>query len=351
MKAYFGNIRIAGVLGVVPSNVSYFDDEVANYSHTASNSRKLKLAMGYDQHRIAEPGVTTSDLACFGLRRLLEEKLIDVATIDAIFFVSQTSDYLVPPTSAYIHGKFAFKQDTYCIDINDGCSGYIKALYEAAAFLSCTASQRVIIIAGDVLSPKVSVNDRNSYPLIGDAVTITVMEKADSSSSIDIELLFDGKGYDKLIIPAGGARLASSVATAEMQTDDDGNRRSMDHLVMQGRDVFAFTQTVVPEFMTDFLSKHDLMPSDIDRFFLHQANAFILDRLRLKLGVAKEKIPDLVIRKYGNSSSGSIPMCIASSLLPPGGVKAMACGFGVGLSWGAALFELKQLEFCKVIDF
>lgn len=351
MKASFSHVRIAGVLSVVPSRVSFFDDEVVNYSHSPANSRKLKMAMGYDQHRVAEPGVTTSDLACFGLQRLFDEHQIDPASIGAIFFVSQTPDYVVPPTSAYIHGKFAFPQDTYCIDINDGCCGYIKALYEAAACLSCTATQRALIIAGDVLSAKVSIHDRNSYPLIGDAATITLLEKTAVPSPLDIEIFYDGRGYDKLMIPAGGARLACSTATAELQTDEDGNRRSANHLVMQGRDVFAFTQTVVPEFMTAFLVRHDLTPEDIDVFLLHQANAFILDRLRAKLGVGKEKVPDLVIRKFGNSSSGSIPMCIATSLPTLDGVKAMACGFGVGLSWGAALFELKHLDFCKVIDF
>ncbi len=351
MKARFSGVRIAGVISVVPSKISRFDDELENYSHSHANSQKLKVAMGYDQHRVAPSGVTTSDLACFGLSRLFGAHGVDSASIGAIFFVSQTPDYIIPATSAYIHGKFPFSQDTYCVDINDGCNGFIKALYEASAFLAVTGAERALIIAGDVLSAKVSIHDRNSYPLIGDAATITVVEKTDTRSFLDIQIMNDGRGYDKLIIPAGGARCPSSSTTAELHTDEDGNRRATDHLVMQGRDVFAFTQTVVPEFMTAFLASHDLVPEDIDLFLLHQANAFIIDRLRAKLGVPKEKVPDQVIRKFGNSSSGTIPMCISNLLPIQKRVKVLACGFGVGLSWGAALFELNRLDFCEVIDF
>lgn len=351
MRARFSDIRIVGVLSVVPSHISRFDDELENYSHPHANSKKLKVTMGYDQHRVASSGVTTSDLACFGIRSLFSDHGVDPASIGGVFFVSQTPDYIIPPTSAYIHGRFAFSQDTYCIDINDGCNGFIKALYEASAFLSVTRAKRALIIAGDVLSPRVSIHDRNSYPLIGDAATITVVERTDTLSNLDIEIMNDGRGYDKLMIPAGGARCPSSLVTAELHVDKDGNRRAADHLVMQGRDVFAFTQTVVPEFMTDFLARRELMPADIDLFLLHQANAFIIDRLRAKLGVPKEKVPDQVIRQFGNSSAGTIPMCISNLSPVQRSVKVLACGFGVGLSWGAALFDLHQLDFCQIIEF
>lgn len=351
MKAVFSDIRVDGVLGVVPGRISRFDDEIENYSQAPANSRKLKVAMGYDEHRIADPGVTTSDLACYGLRHLIEAGKIDPAEIDGIFFVSQTPDYSLPATSAYIHGQFEFRKDAYCVDINDGCCGYVKALYEAAAFLTVTNSRKALVIAGDVLSSRVSIHDRNSYPLVGDAATITVLERSTGAGGLDIEIFNDGRGYDKLMIPAGGARLPVSDATAELVADEDGNRRALNHLVMQGRDVFAFTQTVVPEFILDFMARRELTTANIDLFLLHQANAFILDRLRTKLGVDKTKLPDEVIRKYGNSSSGTIPMSVVTAYKNDQEASVLACGFGVGLSWGAALFKLVQLDFCELIEF
>jgi len=354
MKARFDDVRIAGVLGVAPARTSRFDDELGNYSQPAANSRKLKVAMGYGEHRVAAAGVTTSDLACFGLQRLVDEGRLDPAGVDAIFFVSQTPDYPIPATSAIIHGRFGFPQETYCVDINDGCCGYIKGLYEAAAFLATTGAARALLVAGDVLSAKVSPHDRNSYPLVGDAATITVLERRPGAGRLDIEIRNDGRGWDKLMVPAGGARQPCTPATAVLAMDEDGNSRSPEHLVMQGRDVFAFTQTVVPEFILDFLGRRALAPADMDLLALHQANAFILDRLRAKLGVGKDRLPDEVIRRYGNSSSGTIPMTIAAAGKDgahAGIVRTLACGFGVGLSWGAALFELKDLDFCTLIEF
>lgn len=350
MKTSFTNIKISGVLGVVPKRTLFFDDEIVNYSHSVENSKKLKTVMGYDQHRVASPGVTASDLACHGLDYLFTKLKIDPRSIDAIFFISQTPDYVLPPTSAYIHGRFDFSKETYCVDINDGCCGFIKGLYEAGAFLSTTSSKRALIITGDVLSPKVSANDRNSFPLIGDAVALTILEKSNTPTPMCVEIFYDGKNFDKLIVPAGGARMPVNSDTEKLLADEEGNRRSLSNLVMQGRDVFAFTQTTVPDFILSFLDNLGLSPVDIDLFLLHQANSFILDRLRAKLGVGKEKVPDFVVRKYGNSSSATIPMTIASMARPLNGVKAMACGFGVGLSWGGALLDLDNLEFCNVIE-
>ena len=350
MKAAFSHVRVAGVLGIVPSGIRYFDDELDNYSHPPANSLKLKQAMGYGQHRIAANGTTTSDLACFGLARLFGEHGIAPESIDAIFFVSQTPDYVLPATSAFIHGQFAFSKDTYCVDINDGCAGFVKGLYEAAAFLHCTDAQRVLVIAGDVLSPKVSIHDRNSYPLVGDGATVTLLEKTLAPSPMEIELYVDGSGYGRLMIPAGGARMPLDAAAQVLAEDEDGNRRAPSHLRMDGKEVFAFTQTVVPAFLADFLQNRALAPQDIDLFLLHQANSFILDRIRMKLGVGKDKLPDQVIRNYGNSSSATIPMSLACAA-PVTPTTVLACGFGVGLSWGAALFPVDRLDFCSVIEY
>lgn len=351
MKAVFSGIRVAGVLGVVPRRVSRFDDELPNYSQPVANSRKLKTVMGYDQHRVAQPGVTTADLAAAGLEHLFARGLVAPGDVDALFFVSQTPDYVLPATSACLHGRFGLPQSTYCADINDGCAGYIKGLYEAAAFLSVTGARRALLVAGDVLSSRVSPHDRNSYPLVGDAATITLLERGDDASTLDIELMVDGRGWEALKIPAGGARLPAGPATAQMEEDEDGNRRAPEHLVMQGREVFAFTQTVVPEFILDFLARRASKPADMDLLLLHQANAFILDRLRAKLEVGPERLPDTVIRKYGNSSSATVPLALALACAGRERARVLACGFGVGLSWGAALFEMRQPGFCEVIDF
>lgn len=342
MHAYFNSVRISAVIGVVPSSVSYFDDEVSNYSHDLSSNLKLKEVMGYGEHRVVTGNTTTCDLASAGMSALMSRGLLNADEVNALFFISQTPDYVIPPTSSFLHGKFNLPADAYCVDINDGCNGYIKGLFEAFSFLNSTKTECAVIVAGDVLSPLVSRRDRNSFPLVGDAATVTVIRRNKSwaDEKISISIRNDGRGFDKLIIPAGGAR-QKVIGNEVDELDAEGNWRSICNLRMNGRDVFAFTQTVVPSFLQEIIEMSGLKSSDVHRFYLHQANAFIIDRLRRKLGASTDQMPDRVIRKYGNSSSGTIPMLIATE---PKGDEILRCvlgGFGVGLSWGAANLMLQ----------
>lgn len=342
MYASFDSFHISAVIGVVPSSVSYFDDEVSNYTHDVSSSIKLKEVMGYGEHRVVTGNTTTCDLAYAGMVELMSRGLLCSDEINALFFISQTPDYVIPPTSSVLHGQFDLPSDAYCVDINDGCNGYIKGLFESLSFLDATNTECAVIVAGDVLSPLVSRRDRNSFPLVGDAATVTVIRRNKSSidDKISITIRNDGSGFDKLIIPAGGAR-QKIIGNEVDELDVEGNLRSIRNLRMNGRDVFAFTQTVVPAFLQEIMESEGLKPSDVDRFYLHQANAFIIDRLRKKLGTSADQMPDRVVRKYGNSSSGTIPMLIATEPTGDQTLRCMLGGFGVGLSWGAATLMLQ----------
>jgi 3-oxoacyl-[acyl-carrier-protein] synthase-3 len=280
-------------------------------------------------------------LASKGISELISRGLLHSKEVAALYFVSQTPDYVIPPTSSFLHGQFNLLTDAYCADINDGCNGYLKGLFEAMSFLYSTNTDCAILVAGDVLSPLVSRRDRNSFPLIGDAATVTVIRRNKSweGEKISISIRNDGVGFDKLIIPAGGAR-QRIIGDEEDEIDGEGNWRSVRNLRMNGRDVFAFTQTIVPSFLKEVMESDGLKSSDINRFYLHQANAFIIDRLRKKLGVTPEQMPDRVIKNYGNSSSGTIPMLIASEPKQDRFLDCLLCGFGVGLSWGAASLKL-----------
>ncbi|QYJ98953.1 ketoacyl-ACP synthase III [Shewanella alkalitolerans] len=352
MKSNIGNISLKGILAAVPRHVSNFDDEIKNYSHTEQSSKKLKKLMGYDQHHIVSKETALTDM----IIPLLEELPVTLGCsykdIDAIFVVTQTPDYPIPSTASILHGAFDFKTDCYCIDINDGCNGYIRGLFEASSLIRNSDAKKVLLIAGDVLSRKVSLKDRNSYPLIGDAVTVTLIEKRSKCVNAPLEIKHDGKGAKALMIPSGGMVRTCSLETAILAEDTEGNWRSPEQLVMQGRDVFTFTQTTVINFIKEFVNTHSKL-EEIDLFFFHQANKFILDRFRTALKVNEEQLPSEVIAKYGNSSSATVPMSIVLSWGNHSGFlgkKALLSGFGIGLSWGAALIEMNELAVCKLIE-
>ena len=184
MNLFFKNKKITGILSVIPNRVVFFEDEMSNYNASITKSLKLKQAMGFNKKHIVENGVTSSDLCITGLEYLFKNELLNKNEIDALIMVTQTPDYIMPPTSNVIQGHFGLKHDMICMDINQGCAGFIVGLIQAFMLLDQEVINKVVLLNADVLSPKVSKNDRNSNPLIGDGASITIIEKSKGKNYI-----------------------------------------------------------------------------------------------------------------------------------------------------------------------
>lgn len=354
MDFVFHNKKISGILTVLPHKAVKFEDEMVNYSFSPAKCMKLKLAMGYNEHRIAESGQCSSDFCRFGLQYLFDNGLLSKDDIDALLFVSQSPDYYMPPTSNILHGHFGLKHDCLCLDINQGCAGFEIGLIQAFMLLEQPAINKVVLMNADVLSPKVSDRDRNSKPLIGDAASITIVEKSDDDNTIFANVKMDGAGAFALNIPAGGFRMPSTVETAIMEQDAAGNFRSKNNLVMQGDDVFNFVQREVPPMIEHLFEVSGTNREDVDWFMFHQPNKFMLHKLADKLGIPHDKMPANVVENFGNASGVTVPTCISFNLgnqIVDGSKKMCLAGFGVGLTWSSILIEMKNLMFNKIIEF
>ena len=344
MQFQFKGVAINSVAVVLPDVIRKFDDDVKNFDFPIERSMKLKSIMGYDQHQVVSEGVTSSDLALFGIRKLVEENLIQLDEIDALIYVTQSPDYFMPPTSSVIHGALGLGEEVYCVDLNQGCAGFVIGLIEGFSLIDSGRANKVLLINSDVISRKVSVKDRNSYPLIGDAASITLLEAKKGSNASAIAR-FDGKSHEALIIPAGGFRTPSTSETAELVNSGDGNWRSQDNLRMDGSAVFNFVQTKVPELIEDLFSLAGVSDKDVDCYAFHQPNRFMLEKLADKMEVSRQKMPNNVVEQFGNTSSVTIPMAIIeanSTINNP--VNFCFAGFGVGLTWAAMYLSSNQIE-------
>ncbi len=354
MKFKYKNKRISGVLTVIPKNYKTFDEEMANYQADIKRTKRLKMVMGYDRHHLVEPNVCVSDLAVFGIEHLLDKGLLKKDEIDALVLVTQSPDYFMPSTSNIIQGRLGLKQDVFCVDINQGCAGYIVGLMEAFSLLAQDDVSKVVLVNSDVLSRKVSNEDRNSYPLIGDAASITIVERSVNENFIDGEILMDGTRYDTLIIPAGGFKLPSSPETAVMRESEEGNRRSLDNLVMKGGEVFNFVQTEMPPFIDNLFKQINVTKDEIDWYLFHQPNKFMVEKLAEAMDVPYEKMPSNIVTHFGNASGVTVPTNICYNLgdrLLDNEYKVCLAGFGVGLTWGAMVLTLGKLDFCEMTEF
>ena len=342
------------MLAVVPARELQFLDEMKNFNAPEARSRKLKETMGYDRRRLVEPGVCVSDMVVFGLERLFERGWLKREEIDALILVTQTPDHFLPPTSNIIQGRLGLKQDAYCLDISQGCAGFVIGLIQAFMLLEQDSIRKVVLVNSDVLSRKASPKDRNIYPLIGDAAAITVVERDPADSVIHAKLKMDGSRNEILIIPAGGLRQPSTPETAVLQNVGDNNLRAKDHLFMDGSAVFNFVQTEVPGIIEDVLQTAGAGVETVDYFLCHQPNRFMLQKLADKMKVPHARMPNNVVERFGNSSGATIPIAVMLNLadrVKNGECLACLAGFGVGLTWAAMLMRLGGLAFCEIVDY
>jgi len=354
MKLVFHGKRIEGLLTVLPANERLFVDEMDQFDFPRGRSLKLKEVMGYDRHRLVDGDVCVSDLAVAGFEHLFAQGLLDRDGFDALIVVTQTPDHLMPATSFVIQGRLGLKQDLFCLDINQGCAGFLIGLYEAFMLLEQPAIRRVALLNADVMSRKVSPRDRNSYPLIGDAAAITLIGQSDDNAPIHANLKMDGRRREALMIPAGGLREPSSEETRVAHTDAEGNLRARDDLVMDGSAVFNFVQTEVPPMIEALLASAGTHMAVVDTFLFHQPNRFMLQKLAEKLQIPCEKMPSNVVEHFGNSSGVTIPLALAFNLrerVCRETLTAVFGGFGVGLTWSSLLMPLGPLAFCEMIDY
>ena len=350
----FKNKKITGVALIVPENERSFLDDMKMFNADERRSMRLAKVMGYDKHRIAPDNVAASDFVEYGFKNLFESGNLEREDIDALIYVTASPDHFLPPTSRILHGKLGFKQETYCIDITQGCAAFEDGLIQAFLLLDQPAINKVALVTTDVLSHKVSKKDRNSYPLIGDAASITIIEKSETENNIEAVILNDGTRADALKIPAGGFRMPCSAETSVLQADEEGNERALDNLVMDGTAVFNFVMQDVPPMLFDLFKRANHSKDDFDWFLFHQPNRFMLQKLAEKLEVPYEKMPANVVEKYGNSSGTTVPavtvLTFEGKEMP---AKQRVCfsGFGVGLTWAAVVMDISPFDFIKTIIF
>jgi 3-oxoacyl-[acyl-carrier-protein] synthase-3 len=354
MNFTFSDKKISGILTILPENEVSFEDEMGNYNFSEAKSLRLKAAMGFNKKRIVKDGVTGSDLCIQGMNYLLDNNHLTKDEIDALILVTQSADYIMPPTSNVIQGALGLKHDMICLDINQGCAGYLVGLLQSFMLLDQPAISKVVLLNADVLSPKVSKRDRNSNPLIGDAASISIIERSSAPTTISCSIKMNGQGAFALQIPAGGAKLPNSAETSVLDEDANGNFRSKDHLVMKGDEVFNFVQTEVPPLIEEVLALARVPKDEIDYFMFHQPNRFMLQKLADKIGVSRDKMPSNIVENFGNSSGVTIPLAITFNIgseIEKRNYKLCLSGFGVGLTWAAMVIDLGPLEFCKQIDY
>ncbi len=285
-----------------------------------------------------------SDLAVAAANKLFESGVCASEEIDFLVLVTQMPDYFMPTSACLVQNRLGLRTTCGAIDINLGCSGFIYGLAVAKSLVEAAVASTVLLITSDTYTKWINPKDRSTRTLFGDGAAATLVSGVESESDLigPFVLGSDGRGVKDIVVPAGGFRRPVTPETSIPREDETGSWRSEENLFMNGGEVLAFTIRTVPPVIDELLRKSGLTLDDVELVIPHQANKFMLERLRAKLKVPSEKYW-IDMKESGNTVSATIPIAIESARNQgrlKSGDRALVAGFGVGYSWGAAMIRI-----------
>jgi 3-oxoacyl-[acyl-carrier-protein] synthase-3 len=315
-------ISITGLGCYVPERV-LTNDEIAGMVDTSDEW--ISSRTGIKQRRVAAEHEAMSDLALPAARRALEQAGVSGPDLDLIIVATVTPDMAFPATATLLADELG-SADAAAYDLSAGCTGFMYAIAQAYGMLAAGLAERALVVGGDILTRILDWTDRSTLVLFGDGAGAVVLERVERGGFLGFELGADGGGGKELFLPGSGSRIS-----------ENGSH----HLLMNGREVFKFATRVMVSSAEAVLEECGKSVDDIDVYVPHQANVRIIDHAARKLGIPEEKVV-VNVDRYGNTSSGSIPLALADASddgrLKPGKLVLMT-GMGAGLTWGSALIE------------
>lgn len=337
------NVRFAGMASCVPHRII---DSVRDCPPSQRSEReRLVRNIGIQTRRVCPEWQTFSDLAIIAAEKLLEELQWQREDIDALIVITQSPDYLIPSTAIILQDRLGLPHSTIAFDVNLGCSGYPFGLHLLSSMISAGGVKKALLMIGD---KSIKVKD----PLFSDAGTVTALEFALDAPPIYFDLNSDGSGHRAIMLPVGGHREPYGPQHHISTRDEHGNLSGPDYLQLDGPAVLSFSTQRIPPAVERVLQYADISKDEIDYFVFHQANRMINETIRKKLQLPLEKVPSS-LHDFGNTSGASLPVTISARLhdkLDGSAHKLVLCGFGVGLSWGTAIVDIKNAKFPSMLE-
>ncbi|MDO9186419.1 MAG: beta-ketoacyl-ACP synthase III [Bacteroidia bacterium] len=319
---------ITAVAGYVPEYV--LTNEILE-TFVPTTSEWIESRTGIKERRILKgEGLGTSDMCVPAIQLLLKKRGISALEIDMIIVATVTPDFVFPATSNVVCDKVG-ATNAWGFDLAAGCSGFVFALATGTQFIETGKYKKVIVVGGDKMSSIVDYTDRATCIIFGDGAGAVLLEpNTEGLGIIDSILKVDGSGGKYLHQKAGG-----SVKPPSHETID-----AKEHYVFQdGQPVFKRAVVSMADVSAEIMEKNKLQSDDVAWLVPHQANKRIIDATASRMGVPEEKVM-LNIQKYGNTTAGTIPLCLwdYEKQLKKGD-NIIISTFGAGFTWGSVYLK------------
>lgn len=315
---------ITGVQGYVPDYVltnkelEKIVDTTDEWITSRTGIKERHILKGKDQG--------ASVMAIEAVKGLLEKTSTKAEEIDLLICATVTPDMVFPATANLVSDAVGAK-NAFSYDLMAACSGFLYAITTGAQFIESGRYKKVVIVGADKMSSIIDYTDRTTCIIFGDGAGAVMLEPTTEEVGVmDHILKSDGSGAQHLHMKAGGSRRPASMETIAAR----------EHFVHQeGSAVFKFAVTNMADVSAEIMEKNQLTAENVDWLVPHQANKRIIDATANRMGVGSEKVM-LNIHKYGNTTSGTIPLCLwdYEHQLKKGDNLILAA-FGGGFTWGS----------------
>ena len=316
------NVNVCGFAAGVPSNVVKNADLISTKSKYSIDEFVAQTGI---KSKYYSKVLTTSDLCYKAAEQLIADLEWDRSDIGAIVFVSQNPDYPRPATACILQSRLKLSKECLAYDIIFGCSGWVYGLSSISALMQSGEIKKALLLVGEA-------KEEHQDLLAGHAATATALEYCENSEGLRFYLGTEGDGWDSIVIPDGGSRNPFSTKSLE-DIEVDGKKVNRLNSIMKGMDVFSFGISTAPKSIKKLAEHYNFDYHDADYLILHQANKQMNEMIVKQLKFDTNKVPSSMF-EFGNTSSASIPLTIATQLMgkvEDKTTKFVCCGFGVGL--------------------
>jgi 3-oxoacyl-[acyl-carrier-protein] synthase-3 len=326
-------IQITGVGAYVPDK-RVTNDELARRVDTSHEWISSKT--GIVERRVSAPNEAPSDMGCQAALRCLNRAGVDRSAVDLIIVACASPDQIQPAVACLVQEKLGVAAGRCpAFDVNSVCAGFVFGLDVAQSMMLAAPEQfrHALVVGTDAFSKILNWEDRRTCVYFGDGAGAVLLSQFEGDERrMHFRLGSDGRGSRFIEVPAGGTRRPVDHAVME---------RRLQKFRMDGPKVWDFAVETVPRTIRRLLDDHGLAPEDVDLIVLHQSNLRMIEAIMHDLGQPMEKTVT-TLETYGNTAAASIPITLDKALESGrlrAGSRVVLCGFGGGLSWGAALLE------------
>ena len=286
---------------------------------------------GVKERRIQKgEGLGSSDMGAEAVKDILRKRDINPEEIDCLICATVTPDMVFPATANIICDKVGITK-AFSFDIGAACSGFLFALTTGSSMIESGRYKKIIVVGVDKMSSIIDYSDRTTCVIFGDGAGAVLLERNEEGNGIKDSLLkSDGSGRKHLHMKAGGSIKPATVETVLAKEH---------YLFQEGQAVFKFAVKGMADVSYELMERNNLTADDIAWLVPHQANLRIIDATASRMNLPLEKVM-INIEKYGNTTSGTIPLCLWEweSRLKKGD-NIVLSAFGGGFTWGATLVK------------